>query len=128
MNAVPPRFSLKNLQGYENYICPLSNISAIGVNASERWVFCPLVDEKLIGYGSCLDFQGLARAEDFETDPFIDLFKELSYKSGKSVEELRQICLKHQAQLLKIMMSDPNEDKNAVYDLLNWVEKLNNSL
>lgn len=107
MNAVPPRFSLKNLQGYENYVCPLSNISAMEANAPERWVFCPLVDEKPIGYGSCLDFQGLARAEDFETDPFVDLFKKLSVKTGKSVKELRQVCLKHQIQLLKIMMSDP---------------------
>ena len=120
MNAVPQRFSLKNFPSYEDYVCPLSNISASETGAPQRWVFCPLVDEKPIAYGSCLDFQGLARAEDFETDPFIDLFKELSHKTGKSVKELRRICLKHQAQLLKIMMSDPNEDKNGVYDLLNW--------
>ena len=128
MNAVPPRFSIKNLKGYERYICPASNIRAFEANMPEQWVHCPLFNEKPIGYGSCLDIQGLARAEDFETDPFIGLFEELSRKTGKNVKELRKVCLKHQSQLLKIMMNNPNENKNALSDLLNWVEKLETSL
>lgn len=124
MNAVPERFPPESIDNYHSYACPVSGIPAYGSNAPRKWVHCPLVGNNFISYGICLDLQGLARTENFQSDSFVTLFEDLSAKENISVDQLRRLCLSHQVEVLSRMTEDSSEDIEKVINLKNWVESL----
>ena len=120
MNAVPKCFPPSEIDNFEKYQCPISGVSARGNNAPSRWVECPLV-KGAICYGSCLDLQSIARDEEFETHPFVDIFYKLSQEIDAKVIELRKTCLTHQREVLQDMLNDPLENNSSVRQLLDFV-------
>src|ERR1700750_1875436 len=98
INAVPPRYSSEELNLSTRTQCAVCRTHDDG--HSRRWVLCPMLDEKPICYGCCLDFQSLARSLEFEDDPFRDLFDTVSRERNVSVPSLRLRCLEHQQQIV----------------------------
>lgn len=111
INAVPKRMCSSQLP--ECYTCPIDRVTKSS-DGKARWVRCPLVSEKFISYGSCLDLQGLARSEEFYSDSFVDLFENIAEQRGISMGSARVICLRHQSDLLTEMLALPEEDSKEV--------------
>jgi hypothetical protein len=109
INAVPPRYSATELGIPITAPCLVCNSRSEGEAEHREWVLCPMLDQRSICLGCCLDYQGLARATDFETDPFRDLFVNLSQTTGKGVSQLRRICINHQREIVARRLSDPSE-------------------
>lgn len=123
MNAVPKRFSSLEINNYKTYHCPISGVAAYSNNASTRWVNCPMVNDRPICYGLCLDLQSIARDDEFE---YVEDFYELSKKLKIDVAKLRKICLSHQREILLRMISDESypEDREPAKKLLDWIIKV----
>lgn len=123
MNAVPRRFPPSNIQNFEQYCCPVSEVSASAENAPSRWVDCPLV--KLpIYYGACLDLQATARDVEVEKHPYVDDFHQLFQQTKLNISKLRKICLNHQIEVLNEMLSKQDEDHDEAEELLGWVMRV----
>lgn len=117
MNAVPPRVTAAQLGIDENQACPACGTQ--DTTRSRRWVRCPMLGHSAICYGCCLDLQDLARAPDFDSDPFRDLFDRLASDTGREVRELRQLCLGHQQELISVQLSSSasSEEQDALIAL-----------
>ena len=115
INAVPRRYSSAELNIAPDARCPLCRTSERG----GRWVLCPMIGGQPICYGCCLDYQGLARAVDFEDDPFRDLFDDLSRQTGLPVVTLRRRCLEHQQEIVSEQLGDPHavDDRDSLLNL-----------
>ncbi len=101
MNAIPDTITYTDLQKIDAcYQCPLCKTGRH--DPHQKWVRCPLVGDNYICIGCCLDLQGLARAIDFEGDPFRGLFDEVSVVAKRSVVRLRRNCLEHQLEVVAI--------------------------
>lgn len=92
VNAVPRR--LRSVEIPEGYKCPVNGVSS-SRDDDVRWVACPLFLGDFISYGSCLDLQGLARSEEFESDPYRDMFEDIAKQRGASLAAVRMQCLCH---------------------------------
>jgi hypothetical protein len=99
-NAVPPRHVAQELGLRPDAACPLCGTRETNPDIQREWVRCPMVQNKPIDLGCCLDHQGVARAEDFESDSYRDLFETLSRRIGRSVAVLRLQCLQHQQEII----------------------------
>ena len=123
MNAIPPSAPIPHVAD-SVYRCPVSGTPATGVDARERWVRCPLVNNRVIFIGSCLDLQAVARSKDFWNHVYVGMFEKLAAQSGTATAELRRVCLTHQVEVLQEMLTDPSEETQLVQELLNQVTKL----
>jgi len=123
VNAVPDRIRSSQLDGI--YICPVDKTSS-SENEQTKWVKCPMLKNKHVCYGSCLDLQNIARYKRFYDDPEIKIFEKIGKREQLSVSYLRSICLKHQRETLSEMMSKPEENHSEVKKTLkNVIARLN---
>ena len=123
MHAAPKPAPIPHLDSGV-YRCPISGAPAAGADAEELWVSCPLVNDQVIFWGSCLDLQTVARNTDFLTDIYFDLFHDISRLTGVPIDELRTVCLRHQFDVLNEMLTDPTEDYNLTKDLIDRIRAL----
>ena len=82
-----------------------------------------MLRDATICYGCCLDLQSLARAKDFDSDPFRDLLDSLSQRTSRPVLELRKTCLEHQQELISVQLeaSSSAEERTALLELASIV-------
>ena len=66
-----------------------------------------MLGNKGICFGCCLDLQSLARATDFDNDPFRGLFDDVAKKTRMPAASLRRICLTHQQEIVAEKLKDP---------------------
>jgi hypothetical protein len=99
-NAVPRRYAATELGMKQDAACALCGGRELDPEIPQDWVRCPMVRDRPIGLGCCLDYQGVARAQDFESDALRDLFETLSRRTNQSVAVLRLQCLRHQRQIV----------------------------
>lgn len=100
MNAVPTVITGTEIDATGNHACPLCGVQRTGDVADTGWVYCPMIEGQAICLGCCLDYQRVARTEDFSSDPFCTLFTDLAASAGIPMDRLRSACLRHQADLL----------------------------
>ena len=105
-SAIPRRFSAKELALRPDSACALCGTRETDISIQRDWVLCPLVSNKAICLGCCLDYQGLARATDFATDVYRGLFDDLARRMDRSVDELRLVCLNHQQEIIGEQLRD----------------------
>jgi len=101
MEAIPKKFEAGQIDPRGRYKCPLCVVQTTADDVDTGWVHCPMLNDRPICIGCCIDLQSVARVEDFATHPYRDLFDEVSLKTGKEVAELRQICLSHQEAITR---------------------------
>src|SRR5262245_19078048 len=89
-----------------------------------------MIEQTLICLGCCLDYQGVARAEDPSSHPDWELFDHLSKDSHKEVPTLRRLCLKHQEGILvaKLERSGVASNNTSIKPLLDQVRSQIKSL
>jgi hypothetical protein len=116
MAIIPPKLTGAQVDPKGTYQCPLCRSQTSADPVDTGWVRCPMLDERAICLGCCVDYQAVARAEEFERHPFRDLFNDAARVTGRSIDEVRRRCLEHQAAILKgIPELDPDdEDARAV--------------
>ena len=100
LHAIPEVHTAEEIGREGVYRCPLCRVQTTRDPADPGWVFCPMVDHEPICLGCCIDHQKAARARDFAAHPLSDLFTALSRRTGRPVDDLRRVCLVHQASLL----------------------------
>ncbi len=100
-DVIPPRLMPEEIVQLGIYDCPLCKAQNTLDEGDIGWVRCPMVDNRAICLGCCLDFQGVARSEVFDEHPYRDLFDDAAQLTDKSVDELRLICLRHQEEILR---------------------------
>lgn len=101
MEAIPETFEASQIDPRGRYKCPLCDIQTTSDEADTGWVHCPMLNDRPICLGCCLDLQNIARSENFMAHPYRGLFDEVGLKTGKDVTELRQICLRHQEAIVR---------------------------
>lgn len=114
MNAVPEVIAGLEVDPSGKYKCPLCKVQSAGEEADTGWVKCPMVRDKIICLGSCLDHQGAARSDNFEEHYDRKLFDDLSTKVQRSVSDLRRTCLEHQIEVLDDQLCHHSEDAAAL--------------
>lgn len=105
-NAVPRRYTAREVGVAPDAPCALCGTRETNSEVEQEWVRCPMVRNRPIGLGCCLDHQDVARAEAFESDIYRDLFDTLSRRTGRSVSILRLQCLQHQQEIIAERMPD----------------------
>lgn len=99
-NAVPRRYTAKEFGLAPDAACAICGTRETDPELEQEWVRCPMVRNGPIGLGCCLDYQGVARAEAFDSDVYRDLFDTLSRRTARSVATLRLQCLQHQQEII----------------------------
>lgn len=101
MDAAPQHFSAYEVDPSGAYKCPLCRVGKGSSPESDSgWVNCPMVD-RVICLGCCLDYQYVARSNEFTEHPYYEDFVRFSEMTNKSVTELRSCCLEHQQSVLE---------------------------
>lgn len=98
--AVPRRYTAQELGLERDAACTLCGTRETDPEIEQEWVRCPMVRNRPIGLGCCLDYQRVARANGFESDIYRDLFDTLSRRTARSVPILRLQCLRHQQEII----------------------------
>lgn len=101
MEAIPETYKATDIDQTGRYKCPLCEDQTTGDEVDTGWVLCPMLQGKPICLGCCLDYQNVARLEDFDENPYHDLFDEAAEKTGKAAVALRRNCLAHQEEILQ---------------------------
>jgi len=96
MIVVPTQISGRQVDPTGQYRCPLCEVQSAGDSEDPGWVRCPMLDGKMICFGSCVEFQKVARSEDLDSHYDRGLMLELSSSVGRSVTALRSTCVQHQ--------------------------------
>jgi hypothetical protein len=119
LNAVPPRYTSAEVGLTRLATCPLCGTQEQDERIERLWVRCPLVGGVAICEGCCYDYQGLARSEDFEDDPFVTLFEELAARVATPVQTLRRRCLEHQQEIVaeQLAATDASREQDALLGL-----------
>lgn len=124
-SAIPRRYSARELGLRPDAPCALCGTREADTSIEREWVLCPLVGGQPIDLGCCLDYQGLARAEDFESDVYRGLFDQLSSRTGRSVDQLRLECLEHQQEIIGDRLSHgAPADQNELIALAGHVSRV----
>jgi hypothetical protein len=78
-----------------------------------------MLENQGICFGCCLGLQSLARATDFDNDPYRGLFDDVAKETRVSVASLRQICLTHQQEIVAEKLKDPRylADREGLLEL-----------
>lgn len=100
MDAAPRAVTAREIDPTGRYKCPLCTAQTTGSAVDIGWVFCPMINERPICSGCCLDYQSVAVSEDFDGHPAREDFDNLSHRTGLGVERLRLVCLEHQESVL----------------------------
>ena len=119
MNAVPPVVRGSDVDPTGRYVCPLCKVQRTGDEVDIGWVACPMVHGKMICLGSCLDYQAEARSPEFNRHHDYLLFRELASETRRREQELRLVCLQHQAEIIDDRLASHTDDAtrlNALKD------------
>lgn len=109
------------------YKCPLCTVQTTADVVDIGWIACPMLGRQVICMGCCYDYAGIAKSESFTAHPFFDDFRKLSLQAGVDVNQLRIICLNHQAQMyLDAAERAPTKDFRD--EMLTQLENLRNRL
>lgn len=100
MDATPKEVSAKEIDPTGRYRCPLCMAQTTRSVPDIGWVLCPMIDNRPICSGCCLDYQSVAVSYDFDGHPSREDFDALAGKTGKGVPTLRLTCLQHQESVL----------------------------
>ena len=101
MDAAPEHMTAQEADASGRYRCPLCGAPTSTTKERDSgWVFCPMLDNRIICLGCCLDYQYLARSEHFAKHPSREDFDRLAEMTGKTVSALRLICMQHQESVL----------------------------
>ena len=68
MEAIPETFKARNIERTGRYKCPLCEDQSTGDEVDTGWVLCPMLEGRPICLGCCLDYQNVARLEDFDAN------------------------------------------------------------
>lgn len=104
------------------YRCPLCVVQASDDVVDTGWVRCPMVDDKWICLGCCIDHQGAARSKSFATHPDLRLFEKIAKNRTCSIDVLREKCLQHQLVVAEELMLASDEDLEALRELKREVQ------
>jgi hypothetical protein len=121
--------STETLQDFKTF--PLCGKIDTSIVSSIQLVACPMVDDKLIELGCCIDSQSTAREEDFKNQVFYEeIFVATSESVNKKVDSLRKICLAHQIAILEGQIQEVKDDntKNQWYELLRKIIAVHTNL
>lgn len=110
MYAIPRNLSGEELSEGPRYKCPLCRFQRTGDEADTGWVKCPLVDERAICLGCCIDYQSVARSDDFEHSAYKDLFTILARDRSINVSALRKKCMDHQLEVIDERLAEGSDD------------------
>ena len=81
---------------------PLCGKLDFSSQATDDLVICPMVKNKLIALGCCIDTQWVTRDKDFENNM---LYEEIFAQAQQSIDVLpntmRKVCLKHQVDIIQ---------------------------
>jgi hypothetical protein len=114
MSIIPHRITSQSIDPQGRYRCPLCQSQTTGDKHNTGWVQCPMVGNRPICLGCCVDHQAAARADDFERHPYRSLFDVVARLTGAPVPTLRRTCLEHQSEILSIIATVPEDDEAAV--------------
>ena len=117
MQAIPRVVPGRVVDPTGRYRCPLCSVQSTGDDADTGWVRCPMMADRMICLGSCIDHQAVARAENFEDDPERDLFFSVSEISGSPVTDLRRICMEHQVAVIDLRLEEGKVDRQTLAHL-----------
>ena len=124
MDAIPPYISGRKVDPTGRYKCPLCRVQGTGDPEDTGWVSCPMLQNQMICLGSCIEYQKVARSEEFSTHFDKEHFEELSSRTRQSVSELRRTCMRHQLQIVGEQMSDQTSDRDRLRALKATVLKV----
>jgi hypothetical protein len=113
MHAIPERFDQKMIDPSGCYVCPLCQAQSTSDESDTGWVYCPMLRDRPVCLGCCIDYQSVARADEFDSHPYRDLFDSLSAQGGMTVERLRQICLNHQVTIVRGQLNSAHNKTSA---------------
>ncbi len=94
------------------YACPTCRHQTYPSKNDTGWVRCPLVRNRPICLGCCLDIQGAARSDEFSIHPDKRIFDKLTRSENKPIVRLRLICLDHQLQLVDKKLSEADDGQH----------------
>lgn len=95
------------------YACPVCKHQTYPSKTDTGWVLCPLIRNRSLCLGCCIDLQGAAVAEDFQRHSDNRLFEKLSTSQNKTVVRLRLICLDHQLELVDRSLASPDDGRHT---------------
>ena len=124
MHAIPPIVPGLKVDATGQYVCPLCNVQHAGDDVDTGWVECPMLGNRMICLGSCIDYQNIARSADFDVHPEIRLFRELAQVTHDDIEVLRWTCLRHQAKVIDDQLWAGSEDAAPLRELRDSVTTL----
>lgn len=109
------------------YRCPLCTVQTTADAEDTGWIACPMLGRQVICMGCCFDYAAIALSESFTAHPFFDDFLKLSLRTGVDVNQLRIVCLNHQAQLYQ-EAADRTPTREIKEAMLTQLENVRNRL
>lgn len=95
-----------------SYACPLCRHQTYPSKHDTGWVQCPMIRNRPLCLGCCIDLQGAAVAEGFAGHPDHPLFEKLSRSQNKTTVRLRLMCLDHQLAVIDKALSGMDDGKH----------------
>lgn len=117
MHAIPPTIAGTDVDPSGSYECPLCRVQSTGDEIDTGWVACPMVMDRMICLGSCIDYQKVARSLRSPDHPEDQMFTNLAIATRSSIEALRLKCLRHQVQIIDDQLRDGSEDASELRQL-----------
>lgn len=117
MIVVPTQASARNVDPMGGYRCPTLSSAKYGDSENPGWVQCPMLNGEMICFGSCVEFQKVAKSEDFDSHHDKGLMLKLSANIERSVRELRTICVQHQIDVASEQIDEGSGDSRRLQAL-----------
>lgn len=112
-HAIPTYLTGQELDTSGQYKCPLCTVQTTSDKVDTGWVYCPMLNNHAICLGCCIDYQKVARSEDFDGHPFRDLFDTACQITNRQVSLLRKLCLIHQESIVEEEFKDSTSFDNS---------------
>lgn len=103
------------------YKCPTCHVQGASDEVDIGWVRCPMLEGQYICVGCCIDFNQATRWEPMHADMNYPDFVTAARRAGRSVTELRIVCLRHQLEMID---SEPPSIRPAYADARRYIELL----
>lgn len=108
------------------YIDPLCKAQANTDAVDGGWVYCPMIHNKLIALGCCIEAQTVALSSDFHKALDFEIFGDAQLLTSLPLTKLRAACLEHQVSLIieELSKTDDKKDKEELNQLLSEIRQL----
>lgn len=106
MIVTPRELSNTNVEKHAVYECPVCQVQSSRSKVEIAWVACPILYGRHICVGCCIDIQGVAHSESFETRATSKNFRNAIELSEKAAAAVRIVCLDHQIQISEEILRD----------------------